>query len=180
MHGQLPAVFSVREREKLLAMESDWLVDHGPYSEFGDLLTLRGAQFIGAGYHIPAIRGRGRTVATNHVWGAAFRAYGSPQSFLASESLIDELAEKVGVKNGEKVKVSSARGEVKCVAMVTHRFRPFTVDGKTVHQVGMTFNYGWLFPKDCGDTANLLTPSVGDPNVHTPEYKAFMVNVVKA
>ncbi len=82
---------------KLLAMESDWLVDHGPYSEFGDLLTLRGAQFIGAGYHIPSIRGRGRTVATNHVWGAAFRAYGSPQSFLASESLMDELAEKVGM-----------------------------------------------------------------------------------
>jgi aldehyde oxidoreductase len=31
------------------------------------------------------------------VWGAAFRAYGSPQSFLASESLVDELAEKVGM-----------------------------------------------------------------------------------
>ena len=38
---------------KLQAMESDWIVDHGPYSEFGDLLTLRGAQFIGAGYNIP-------------------------------------------------------------------------------------------------------------------------------
>ncbi|MEI2659679.1 MAG: molybdopterin cofactor-binding domain-containing protein [Bifidobacterium adolescentis] len=46
------------------------------YSEFGDLLTLRGAQFIGAGYNIPSIRGRGRTVCTNHVWGAPFRAYG--------------------------------------------------------------------------------------------------------
>jgi aldehyde oxidoreductase len=82
---------------KILAMESDWSVDHGPYSEFGDLLTLRGAQYIGAGYHIPSIRGMGRTVCTNHVWGAAFRAYGSPQSFLASESLVDELAEKVGM-----------------------------------------------------------------------------------
>jgi aldehyde oxidoreductase len=82
---------------KLLAMESDWIVDHGPYSEFGDLLTLRGAQFIGAGYGIPNIRGLGRTVATNHVWGSAFRAYGSPQSFLASESLMDELAEKTGI-----------------------------------------------------------------------------------
>ena len=61
-------------------MESDWIVDHGPYSEFGDLLTLRGAQFIGAGYNIPNIRGLGRTVATNHAWGSAFRAYGSPQS----------------------------------------------------------------------------------------------------
>jgi aldehyde oxidoreductase len=82
---------------KLLAMESDWTVDHGPYSEFGDLLTLRGAQFIGAGYNIPNIRGRGRTVATNHVWGSAFRAYGSPQSFLASESLMDQLAEEIGI-----------------------------------------------------------------------------------
>lgn len=82
---------------KLLAMEHDFLVDHGPYSEFGDLLTLRGNQYIGAGYNIPAIRGLGRTVCTNHAWGSAFRAYGSPQSFLASESLMDELAEKMGM-----------------------------------------------------------------------------------
>ncbi|MEA4907509.1 MAG: molybdopterin cofactor-binding domain-containing protein [Anaerolineaceae bacterium] len=82
---------------KLIAMESDWTVDHGPYSEFGDLLTLRGAQFIGAGYNIPNIRGIGRTVATNHAWGAAFRGYGSPESFIASECLVDELADKIGV-----------------------------------------------------------------------------------
>jgi aldehyde oxidoreductase len=82
---------------KLTAMESDWSVDHGPYSEFGDLLTLRGAQFIGAGYGLANIRGMGRTVATNHAWGSAFRAYGSPQSFFASESLMDELAEKMGM-----------------------------------------------------------------------------------
>lgn len=81
---------------KIMAMESDWIVDHGPYSEFGDLLTVRGAQFIGAGYAIPNIRGRGQTVCTNHAWGSAFRAYGSPQSFFASESLMDELASKMG------------------------------------------------------------------------------------
>lgn len=81
---------------KIIAMEGDWIVDHGPYSEFGDLLTVRGAQFIGAGYGIPNIRGVGKTVCTNHAWGSAFRAYGSPQSFFASESLIDELAEKMG------------------------------------------------------------------------------------
>ncbi|WP_319405265.1 molybdopterin-dependent aldehyde oxidoreductase [uncultured Desulfosarcina sp.] len=82
---------------KIQAMETDWSVDHGPYSEFGDLLTLRGAQFIGAGYGISNIRGTGRTVCTNHAWGSAFRSYGSPQSFLASESLMDELAEKMGI-----------------------------------------------------------------------------------
>ncbi|MDP3478782.1 MAG: molybdopterin-dependent oxidoreductase, partial [Desulfoprunum sp.] len=82
---------------KLLGMESDWSVDHGPYSEFGDLLTLRGAQFIGAGYDIASIRGIGRTVCTNHSWGSAFRAYGSPQSEFASEVLMDQLAEKLGI-----------------------------------------------------------------------------------
>ena len=88
--------YGADNKGKLLAMETDWSVDHGPYSEFGDLLTLRGAQFMGAGYGIPNIRGKGRTVCTNHAWGSAFRAYGSPQSFLASESLMDELAAKMG------------------------------------------------------------------------------------
>lgn len=82
---------------KLLAMETDWTIDHGPYSEFGDLLTLRQAQFTGAGYDIPNIRGKGRTVCTNHAWGSAFRAYGSPQAFLASEIAMDELAEKLNM-----------------------------------------------------------------------------------
>ena len=81
---------------KLTAMETDWWLDHGPYSEFGDLVTLRQAQFTGAGYHLENIRGHGRTVATNHAWGSAFRAFGSPQSFLASEIAIDILAEKMG------------------------------------------------------------------------------------
>lgn len=89
--------FAADEEGKLLAMETDYIVDHGPYSEFGDLLTLRGAQFMGAGYDIPNIRGRGQTVCTNHVWGSPFRAYGSPQSLYSSELLMDELAEKIGM-----------------------------------------------------------------------------------
>ncbi len=82
---------------KFLAMETDWSCDHGPYSEFGDLLTLRGAQYIGSGYDIPNIRGEGRTVCTNHCWGAAFRGYGAPEAEFPSEVLIDELAEKLGM-----------------------------------------------------------------------------------
>lgn len=89
--------FASDKEGKLLGMETDWSVDHGPYSEFGDLLTLRGAQFIGAGYDIANIRGQGRTVCTNHAWGSAFRGYGSPQSEFASEVLIDMLAEKLGM-----------------------------------------------------------------------------------
>jgi formate dehydrogenase major subunit len=93
--------------------------------------------------------------------------------------LSEELAALRGIKNGDKARVESVRGALDCVAMVTSRFRPFKCGDQLIHQVGMTFNYGWLFPKDCGDSANLLTPTVGDGNTMTPEYKAFMVNVTK-
>ncbi|OPY89541.1 MAG: Formate dehydrogenase subunit alpha precursor [Syntrophaceae bacterium PtaU1.Bin231] len=89
------------------------------------------------------------------------------------------LAKEKGIKNGERVRVSSIRGAVECVAMVTKRFRPFQVEGRTIHQVGLPFNYGWLHPKDGGDSTNFLTPTVGDANTFCPEYKAFMVNVTR-
>ncbi len=82
---------------KLLALWGDNYVDHGPYSEFGDLLTHRLSQFTGAGYGIASIRNKSQTVFTNHAWGSAFRAYGSPQSFMGSEIAIDMLAAKMGI-----------------------------------------------------------------------------------
>ena len=82
---------------KLQALWGDNYIDHGPYSEFGDLLTMRLSQFVGAGYGIPSIRNKSQTVFTNHAWGSAFRAYGSPQSFMGSEIAIDCLAAKMGI-----------------------------------------------------------------------------------
>ena len=95
--GNVKVKLGADKQGKLIAMETDWWIDHGPYSEFGDLLTVRQAQFTGAGYNIANIRGHGRTVCTNHAWGSAFRAYGSPQAFLASETAMDMLAEKMGI-----------------------------------------------------------------------------------
>jgi len=100
-----------------------------------------------------------------------------PQVFV---EMSHELAKMKGIQNGEKVIVESARGQLKCVAIVTHRFRPFSIQGNVVHQVGLPWHYGWVYPQDGGDSANLLTPSTGDPNTRIPETKAFMVNVRKA
>ena len=100
-----------------------------------------------------------------------------PQSFC---EMSHELAKLKGVKNGDKVTVESARGKVEAVAMVTIRFKPFKIAGTTIHQVGLPWCFGWVTPKDGGDSSNLLTPSVGDPNTKIPETKAFMVNVRKA
>jgi formate dehydrogenase major subunit len=94
----------------------------------------------------------------------------------------EELAEEKGIANGERVKVRSIRGEVQAVAIVTKRFKPFTVQGQTVHQVGVPWCFGWVAPEIDNTritNGNLLTPNVGDPNTRIPESKAFMVDVVK-
>ena len=102
-----------------------------------------------------------------------------PQNFVEMSL---ELAKDLKINNGDTVVVSSARGEVKAVAMVSERFKPFKVADATVHQVGMPWHFGWQFPEDGSgyDSANLLTPNVGDANTMIPESKAFMVNVRKA
>lgn len=96
-----PAFMNIRmaadENGRFLALEGDNYIDHGPYSEFGDLLTMRLSQFTGAGYDIRNIRNKSQTVCTNHAWGSAFRGYGSPQSYMGSEVCIDVLAEKMGI-----------------------------------------------------------------------------------
>jgi aldehyde oxidoreductase len=125
---------------KIVALESDWTVDHGPYMEFGDLLTMRGHQFIGAGYNVPNIRGEGRTVATNHAWGSAFRGYGSPQSLFASEEIIDELAEKVGMDPLEFRYINAYREgdttptgckpDVICIPQLIDKIRPAYKEAK--------------------------------------------------
>lgn len=95
--GFMSIKLAADENGKLLALEGDNYIDHGPYSEFGDLLTMRLAQFVGAGYDIPSIRNKNQTVCTNHAWGSAFRAYGSPQSFMGSETAMDVLAAEMGI-----------------------------------------------------------------------------------
>ncbi len=100
-----------------------------------------------------------------------------PQMFC---EMSPELAKMRGIENGDKVILENPRGKLWAIAIVTRRLKPFTVMGEQIHQVGIPWHYGWRFPKNGGDAANLLTPSVGDPNTGIPETKAFMVNVTKA
>jgi formate dehydrogenase major subunit len=102
-----------------------------------------------------------------------------------------ELAKQKKIKNGEHVIVKSARGKVDAVAIVTPRFKPFNINGQTVHEVGIPWHFGWVTTAmrkyvhgdkkpeifTSGDAANLLTPFIGDANTMIPESKAFMVNV---
>jgi len=98
-----------------------------------------------------------------------------PEPFV---EMSEELAAEKGIANGEKVIVESARGQVTVVAMVTKRFKPFQMNGTKVHQVGVIWHWGYI-GLSTGDSANVLTPHVGDANTMIPEYKAFLVDVRK-
>ena len=60
---------------------------------------------------------------------------------------------------------------------MTKRIRPLTCDGKTVHVVGIPLHWGFMGQAKKGFGPNSLTPFVGDANVETPEFKAFLVNI---
>jgi formate dehydrogenase major subunit len=96
-----------------------------------------------------------------------------------------ELAADLAIKGGDKVKVTSARASYQAKAMVTHRLKPMIIDGKKIYQIGIPIHYGYRgIQEDAGKTArsltNSLSPTVTDPNAHTPEFKGFLVKLEKA
>ena len=96
-----------------------------------------------------------------------------PQPYV---EISEALASNKGIKSGDLVKVSSARGSVELAAMVTRRIQPFNLSGKTIHQVAMPWHWGWAGLTQ-GASANILTPNAGDANTMIPESKAFLVKI---
>jgi formate dehydrogenase-N alpha subunit len=92
----------------------------------------------------------------------------------------EELAKEKGIKQGDRVKVKSNRGEVIAACVVTKRMKALDVNGKKVHHVGIPIHWGFKGVTQNGYLANALTPYVGDANSQTPEFKAFLVNIEKA
>ncbi|MDR6755786.1 formate dehydrogenase major subunit [Mycoplana sp. BE70] len=89
----------------------------------------------------------------------------------------EQLAKEKGIAAGQMVRISSHRGEVKAKAVVTKRLIPLQVDGKTVHTIGLPLHFGFIGEAKKASPINSLTPPVGDANSHTPEYKAFLVDI---
>jgi formate dehydrogenase major subunit len=87
-----------------------------------------------------------------------------------------ELASLRGVRNGDRVRVSTARGAIEVYAVVIGRLKPFQLDGRTVHEVCVPYHFGFMGLSQ-GAITNQLTPHVGDPNTMIPEYKAFLCDV---
>ncbi|EMM0101911.1 formate dehydrogenase, partial [Citrobacter freundii] len=108
---------------------------------------------------------------------ALLNAIAQPDQFI---EIGEALASKKGIAAGDTVKVMSKRGFIKAKAVVTKRLQTLTIDGKQVDTIGIPCHWGFEGATRKGFLANTLTPSVGDANSQTPEYKAFLVNIERA
>jgi formate dehydrogenase major subunit len=92
-----------------------------------------------------------------------------------------ELAKELGIQNGDMITVETPRAKIKLRAMVTERIKPFVIDGRKVHQVGIPWHWGYqgVMKSARGDITNDLVASLGDPTTFIQESKALLCNVRK-
>jgi formate dehydrogenase major subunit len=92
--------------------------------------------------------------------------------------LPETLAQTLGIRSGESVRVKSARGAIVVKAVVTGRMKSLRIQGADVPIVWMPYNWGFK-GLSRGPSTNLLTIDAGDPNTWIQETKACLVNVEK-
>lgn len=88
-----------------------------------------------------------------------------------------ELADSLGIRNGDDICLVTFRGAIQASVLVTRRLQPLQLNGKRVHQVAIPFHFGTA-GLVIGDAANDLMSISGEPNVTIMETKALLCNIV--
>ncbi|MFZ0739189.1 MAG: xanthine dehydrogenase family protein molybdopterin-binding subunit [Candidatus Acidiferrales bacterium] len=106
---------------KLIAMDIDFTLDGGAYLTLSPVVLSRGTIHAAGPYECPNVRIRSRAVATNAPPHGAFRGFGAPQSVLALERHLDQVAKAVGLAPDELRRRNFIRkGQTLAVGQVVH------------------------------------------------------------
>jgi len=87
-----------------------------------------------------------------------------------------ELAGAAGLEHGEYATITTPRGIVQARVLMTPRMRPLWVQGRTVHQVGLPYHWGYRGVVK-GDVVNDLLAISEEPNVRIMETKALVCDI---
>ncbi|MAE27448.1 MAG: aldehyde oxidase [Planctomycetes bacterium] len=88
---------AVAEDGKLLAQDIEVVFDGGAYVTLSPVVLSRGVLHAGGPYACPAVRIRGRAMATATPPNGAFRGFGAPQVQFAGERQMDRIARRLGL-----------------------------------------------------------------------------------
>jgi len=91
----------LNEDGRIVALDTDAVVDAGPYAGFTPAVLGVAAEASSGTYSMPNARFHGRAVYTNNSNGGAFRGYGVPQMTFPLESSLLEAAERLGIDPAE-------------------------------------------------------------------------------
>ncbi len=81
----------------LHAVQCEFLLDGGAYTTLSPVVLYRGILHAAMGYRCPHVAIDGHVYRTNTFPNGAFRGFGAPQALWAWESMMDELADAVGL-----------------------------------------------------------------------------------
>ncbi|MCX7641704.1 MAG: xanthine dehydrogenase family protein molybdopterin-binding subunit [Elusimicrobiales bacterium] len=91
-------IYGCDEKGKLKCCIVRYILDGGAYSTLSPIVLWRGSVHAAGPYHIENVFIESYAVKTNKPPCGAFRGFGQPQISFAQESLIDDLANKVGIE----------------------------------------------------------------------------------
>jgi CO/xanthine dehydrogenase Mo-binding subunit len=81
----------------IVALDTDALVDTGPYATVGMVVLKVAAELCTGSYRVQSSRFRGRVLYTNNGNAGAFRGYGAPQAQFPLEVALDLAAAELGI-----------------------------------------------------------------------------------
>ena len=95
--ARLWARASVDPEGRLVSYELEGDFNTGAYASWGPTVAGRVPVHGTGPYKVPNVRNRARAVYTNETPAGAFRGFGVPQAAIAHETLLDDLAERLGL-----------------------------------------------------------------------------------
>jgi len=95
--SKIHARMSADASGRFTAYEMQGDFNTGAYASWGPTVANRVPVHATGPYKVPHVRNATRAVHTNEVPAGAFRGFGVPQAAIAGETLIDDLAERLGI-----------------------------------------------------------------------------------
>jgi CO/xanthine dehydrogenase Mo-binding subunit len=89
--------WGARKDGLLVAMEAEVVGDAGPYNYTSTKVLANANLMVTGPYECANVHTDTYAVATNNIPGGAFRGFGAPQAAFAAESMMNRLAEKLGI-----------------------------------------------------------------------------------
>jgi CO/xanthine dehydrogenase Mo-binding subunit/aerobic-type carbon monoxide dehydrogenase small subunit (CoxS/CutS family) len=107
--ARIKARFGAASDGRLVAVETDADFDTGAYASWGPTVANRVPVHASGPYYVPHVRNHSRALFTNAPPSGAFRGFGVPQAAIAHETLMDDLAGKLGIDRLEMRYINAIR-----------------------------------------------------------------------